>query len=176
MPQVTEKIQQQQKLAEFQETQAKAKSAIQAADPLFKLENEPAEMTGDKAPAAVALLQSKLKDPNLPPDQAPRVQRLLLQAQKAQQNALAFDAAKAKMEQAVKDGDPAAAGHMLFLGIAAPSQMLSARNARFTQQAISAAEAEAKAAGVSWSAQKAEAQYKYATNPATQNTLNMVDA
>lgn len=161
-----------EKATKIQQEQAAAKDAAQKADPLFKLENDPSEMTGDKAPAAVAMLQTKLQDPNLAPDQVPRVQRLLMQAQKGQQLALAFDAAKQKAAEAAKDGNPADAADLLGTGLVAPSQLLSTRKPAFVAAALKAAAA--KYPG--WSAQKSEAQYKYATNPSTQNTLNMVDA
>jgi hypothetical protein len=154
----------------------------QAADPLYKLESEPSEMTGDKAPTAVALLSSKLNDPNLPPDQKPRVQRLLNMAQQAQTNALAFKEAEERTKQSITDGDPKAAGALLQSGLVSPSQIVSSRKPQFAQQAFDEAirlgggtkDATGKWTGGTWSAVKAEAQYDYAKNPKTQNTLNLL--
>lgn len=170
--QLMSKVSNKEAITKFNTEQAALTEKNQKNDPLFKLENDPAEMSGDKAPAAVALLTAKAADPKTSPAEIPRVQRLLVQAKMAQQNALAFDAAKQKTAQAVKEGDPVAAGKLLASGMVAPSEIISTRNPRFAQQAFDAA----KAANPAWSAQKAEAQYKYATNPQTQGTLNMIDS
>jgi len=160
----------------------KSRTGQQAADPLYKLESDPNEITGDKAPAAVALLSSKLADPNLSPDQKPRVQRLLNMANQAQANALKFDEAKERTKQTITDGDPKAAGALLQSGLVSPGQLISSRKPQFAQQAFDEAirlgggtkDATGKWTGGTWSAVKAEAQYDYAKNPKTQNTLNLL--
>lgn len=161
---------------------ADARAKLNAADPLFKLENDPSEMMGDKAPAAVALLSSKLNDPNLPATEKPRVQRLLAMAKKAQQNELDFDAAKERSKQLITDGDPKAAGALLESGLVSPQELISSRKPQFAQEAFDEAirlgggtkGADGKWTGGTWSAVKAEAQYEYAKNPKTQNTLNLL--
>jgi hypothetical protein len=154
----------------------------QAADPLYKLETDPSEMTGDKAPAAIALLSSKLNDPDLSPDQKPRVQRLLSMARQAQKNDLAFEAAKERTKQAITDGDPKAAGALLQSGLVSPQELISSRKPQFAQAAFDEAirlgggvkGADGKWTGGTWSAVAAESQYEYAKNPKTQNTLNLL--
>lgn len=74
---------------------------------------------------------------------------------------LPFAKAKAQMEQAVKDGDPNAAGQMLANGDIAPSQIISTRNPAFAQQAFDAA----KKADPTYNAQRAESEYKVASSP-----------
>jgi hypothetical protein len=158
-------------------------TARHAADPLYKLETDPSEMTGDKAPAAMATLSSKLADPSLPPGQKPRVQRLLSMATKAQDNALAFDAAKERAKQTITDGDPKAAGALLQSGLVSPQELISSRKPQFAQQAFDEAirlgggvkdPKTGKWTGGTWSAVKAESQYEYAKNPRTHNTLNLL--
>lgn len=155
----------------------------EAADPLYKLETDPNELTGDKAPAAIALLSSKLNDPQLPPDQKPRVQRLLSMAQNAQKNNLAFEAAKERERQAITDGDPKAAGALLQSGLVSPQELISSRKPQFAQRAFDEAirlgggvknPKTGKWEGGTWSAVVAESQYEYAKNPHTQNTLNLL--
>jgi hypothetical protein len=166
----------------LQEKATTAQTQKNAADPLYKLETDPSEMTGDKAPAAVALLSSKLTDPNLSADQKPRVQRLFGMAQKAQANALTFDKAKETAKQTITDGDPKAAGSLLQSGLVSPQELISSRKPAFAQQAFDEAirlgggtkGADGKWTGGTWSATKAESQYDYAKNPKTQNTLNLL--
>jgi hypothetical protein len=83
-----------------------------------------------------------------------------------------FELAKAKADEALKDGDPTAAAQLLINGDVAPSQLISTRKPAFAQQAFTIA----KTLNPTWNAQKAEAQYKYASNPLTQSTLNMISA
>jgi hypothetical protein len=77
-----------------------------------------------------------------------------------------FEIAKLKAAQAIQDGDPAAAGHLLVSGIVASSQIISARKPEFATKAFQAAAAEAKATGTTWNSQKAEADYNVAKSPA----------
>jgi len=77
----------------------------------------------------------------------------------AQQKAeLPYALAKTKAEQAVKDGDPNAAGQLLVNGDVAPSQIISARNPAFAQAAFSAA----KKIDPTWNAQRSEGYFKSA--------------
>lgn len=164
------------------DTGAKSRTEQQAADPFYKLESDPGEMTGDKAPAAMALLGAKLADPNLPPDQKPRVQRLFDMATKARANDLAFEQAKERNKQAITDGDPKAAGSLLQSGLVSPQELISSRKPQFAQAAFDEAirlgggtkGADGKWHGGTWSAVAAESQYEYAKNPKTQNTLNLL--
>jgi hypothetical protein len=72
-----------------------------------------------------------------------------------------FKQAQAKFEQALKDGDPNAAGQMLANGDVAPSQIISTRNPAFAQQAFAAA----KSADPNFNAQTAETHFKAANSP-----------
>jgi hypothetical protein len=75
---------------------------------------------------------------------------------------LPYELAKVKAEQAVKDGDPTAAGRLLATGVVAPSQIISARNPAFAQQAFDAA----NGIDPNWNAQTAEGYFKTASTPA----------
>lgn len=68
---------------------------------------------------------------------------------------------KIKAQQAIKDGDPNAAGKMLASGDIAPSQIISTRNPAFAQQAFEAA----KAADPHYNPQRAEGEFKAANSP-----------
>lgn len=72
-----------------------------------------------------------------------------------------YEIAKIKAEQAVKDGDPEAAGKLLASGDIAPSQIISSRQPAFAQKAFAAA----KAASPNWNAQTAEGYFKVASAP-----------
>lgn len=102
---------------EMQTKQADLKQAQQKADPLFKMENDPGEMAGEKSTAAIPLLQNKLSNPETSPEDKVRATRLLAQAKSAHQNFINDQRSKANAEQAAKQGDPAAAGKMLADGI-----------------------------------------------------------
>lgn len=78
---------------------------------------------------------------------------------------LPFDLAKTKAEEAVKDGDPQAAGQLLFNGDVAPSQIISSRKPAFAQAAFSAAKQLAQQQGSNWNAQAAEGYYNTAKSP-----------
>ena len=151
-------------IAEYTTAQASALKAKQSADPLFALENDPAEMTGDKAPAAVAMLTSKLTNPKTAPEDLPRVQRLLGQAKSAVQSNLNFEAAKERAKEAISEGDPKAAAQLLVSGMVAPSELVSSRRPAFAQQALSYAQT----LSPNWNAQKADADFNIAKSPANQ--------
>ncbi|HEY6767999.1 MAG TPA: hypothetical protein VI386_24860 [Candidatus Sulfotelmatobacter sp.] len=68
---------------------------------------------------------------------------------------------KIKAQQAIKDGDPNAAGQMLANGDIAPSQIISTRNPAFAQQAFAAA----KSADPTYNPQRAEGEFKAANSP-----------
>lgn len=72
-----------------------------------------------------------------------------------------FELQKIKAEQAIKDGDPNAAGQMLANGDIAPSQIISTRNPAFAQKAFAAA----KSADPNYNPQKAEGDFKAANSP-----------
>jgi len=72
-----------------------------------------------------------------------------------------FKEAQARMEQAVKDGDPNTAGQMLANGDIAPSQIISTRNPAFAQQAYAAA----KKVDPTYNPQRAEGEFTVAKSP-----------
>lgn len=76
---------------------------------------------------------------------------------------LPYELAKSKADEALKDGDPAAAGKLLADGIVAPSQLVSSRKPAFAQQAFDEAR---KQSGGKWDAQTAEGYFKTASAPA----------
>lgn len=76
-----------------------------------------------------------------------------------------FKEAEARMQQAVKDGDPTSAGKMLASGDVAPSQIISTRNPEFAQKAFAAA----KAADPNYNPQRAEGEFKVASSPTNNN-------
>jgi hypothetical protein len=84
-------------------------------DPLYKLENDPSQMEGEKSSDAIALLQNKIgaeKDPK----QLVREVRLMGQANNAHAAWLADTQSKENASQAAKQGDPMNAGKMLASG------------------------------------------------------------
>lgn len=74
---------------------------------------------------------------------------------------LPYELAKTKAEEAVKDGDPNAAGQLLVNGDVAPSQLVSSRKPSFATQAFSAA----KRLDPTWNSQAAEGYFKAAGSP-----------
>lgn len=75
---------------------------------------------------------------------------------------LPYELAKSKADEALKDGDPVAAGKLLANGDVAPSQLISSRKPAFAQQAFDEAK---KQSGGKWNAQVAEGYYKTASSP-----------
>ena len=138
--------------------------AASKGSPLTAMENDPSQMAGDKLPAAMGYLQSKIADPNVDPVDKARATRLLSTAQTVKQNQLAMDASKKATEQSIADGDPIAAGKLLFNGTVAPSQIISARKPEFAQKAMDAAATLGQQAGKPWNAQQAEANFKVASS------------
>lgn len=136
--------------------------ATQKGSPLTMMETNPAEMAGDKLPAAMGYLQSKLDDPTTSVQDKARATRLLAQAQTTQKLQLAQEASKKATDQAIADGDPNAAAKLLVQGVVSPSQIISSRKPEFAQKAFSAA----AALDPTWNAQKAEADFKVASSPA----------
>jgi hypothetical protein len=133
--------------------------AQEKGSPLTKMENDPTMFAGDKLPASMAYLQSKVNDPN--PATATRATRLLSTAQVAQKTQLAMDASKKATDQAIQDGDPNAAAKLLIDGTVAPSQLISSRKPEFAQKAFTAAQQMQPG----WNAQKADADFKVASSP-----------
>ncbi len=135
--------------------------AAQKGSPLTMMETNPAEMAGDKLPAAMGYLQSKLNDPGTSSTDKARATRLLSTAKITQQNQLALEASKKATDQAIADGDPNAAAKLLTQGTVSPSQIISSRKPEFAQKAFSAA----AALDPNWNAQKAEADFNVAKSP-----------
>jgi hypothetical protein len=133
----------------------------QTANPLLKMQINPTEaFSGDKLPASIAYLTSKLKDPD--PKVSTAASKLLAVAKTSEAVELSIDQAKKAAAQAIADGDPVAAGKLLHDGVVSPSQLISSRKPEFAQKAFSAA----ASYGDGWNAQKAEADYKVAGSPA----------
>lgn len=86
---------------------------------LTKIETDPGELSGDKAPAAVSQLQGMLKDADA--TEQPRIKSLLATAKTAVSANLAFDNAKKANEQAVKDGSPEDAARLWVEGKVNPN-------------------------------------------------------
>jgi hypothetical protein len=159
------------KLADYHKGQAEASAAeseanikkMEAAEkgsPLTKMENDPTMLAGDKLPASMAYLQGKVNDSD--PAVAARAMRLLSTAKTAQSVQLAMEAAKKATDQAIQDGDPAAAAKLLVDGTVAPSQLISSRKPEFAQKAFTIAVQLQNG----WDARKAEADFKVASSPA----------
>lgn len=127
---------------------------------LTKIETDPAELSGDKAPAAVSQLQGMLKSAD--DTQKPRIKSLLATAQTAVQANLAFDAAKQRGIQAAKDGDPKAAGALLASGDAEPNDIKARQTPDFYIKAVN----EAKKINPNFNAPAAQAQFQVAQSPA----------
>jgi hypothetical protein len=70
--------------------------------------------------------------------------------------------AQSRAEEAIKDGDPKAAGQLLVNGDVAPSQLVSSRKPAFAQAAFTAA----KQIDPSWNSQAAEGYFSAAKSPA----------
>jgi hypothetical protein len=140
--QILSRVNNQKAVSDFQEQQAKAKSAAQAADPLFKMENEPGEMSGEKSAAAIPLLQNKITDPNTSPADKVRGTRLLAQAKAAHTLFQQDQLQKANAEQQAKQGDPNQAGAMLANGSLTLSDMKTrGMTPKFIMDATKAAQA-----------------------------------
>lgn len=136
--------------------------AAQKGSPLTAMETNPSEMAGDKLPSAMGYLKSKIADPATSPEDKARATRLLSTAQTSQQIQLAMDKSKREADQAIQDGDPAAAAKLLVSGVVAPAQIISSRKPEFAQKAFTAAQQ----LQPGWNAQKADADFKVASSPA----------
>ena len=162
-----------------QTTDIKTKEEAAAANsPVGKLSTPEALAT----PGATQAIQAKINDPKTAKDDIPRLQALLPRAALAQKNVLDIDRAKKAADQAIEDGDPKAAGALLFSGLVSPKQFISSRKPEFAQAAFDEAVRlgggtkgpDGKWSGGTWSAVAADAQFDYAANPKTQNTLNLL--
>jgi hypothetical protein len=132
----------------------------ESVDPMLKMQVNPAEaFSGDKLPASIAYLTTKLKDAD--PKVATMATQLLGVANTSKNVELSIDRMKKEAAQAIQDGDPVAAGKLLHDGVVAPSQIISARKPEFAQKAFAAA----ASFGDGWDARKAEADYKVAGSP-----------
>lgn len=144
---------------------AKELTNNESVNPLLKIAVNPTEaFSGDKLPASIAYLQSRVKDAD--PKIATQATQLLGQAKAAQGVQLSIDKAKKEAEQRIADGDPESAGQLLFDGTVAPSQLISSRKPEFAQKAFAAAAKLGQQAGTGWNAQKAEADFNVAKSPA----------
>jgi len=141
--------------------------AAQANNPVVKL-STPESLV---APGAQAAIQAKIDDPTTSKDDRRRFSLLLPRAKMAQDNKAKIDEAQKRLDQTIQDGDAGAAADLLVSGLVAPSQLISSRRPEFAQQAFSQA---VQKTGGKWSAAAADAQYKYASSPQTQNTLNLL--
>lgn len=128
---------------------------------LNKLEDDPAQMSGEKAASAVVMLQSRLADPTTPNEIKPRIQRLVTQAQNAQKANEQFEQRKETAKQAITDGDPHAGAQLLVDRTVAPSQLVSSRKPQFAVDAYKIA----KQLDPSFDAGTYEAQFKVANSP-----------
>lgn len=115
------------------------------------------------APGSQAAIQARIEDPRTKPEEIPQLQRLKAQADAAQANAIAIKQRELASEQAVKQGDPAAAGHMMFTNQLTLTD-LKTRGATpdFILKASQAAQDEAKANGTSYNVAVADQQAKVA--------------
>lgn len=96
---------------------------------------------------------------------------------KIRQAKIDLAAATEKARVDAEAGDPSAMGEMMAKGMVAPSEIISKFKPEITQRMLTAAnDASIRLTGQPFNAEKAEAQYNYARNPATQNTLNMIHA
>jgi hypothetical protein len=150
--------------AETNASNAKAQldrmEAQQKGSPLAALEANPSAMAGDKLPAVMGYLQSKIADPNADPADVARATRLMSVAKTTQQVQLGMEASKKATDQAIADGDPAAAAKLLVSGTVAPSQLISSRKPEFAQKAFTLA----SQMQPGWNAQQAEAGFKAASS------------
>lgn len=144
-----------------------AKETAESADPVAKLSTPEALA----APGAQAAIQAKIADPNTDKEDIPRLQALIPRASLAQKNVQSLATATEQMKLAVSNGDPKAAGALLESGLVSPQELISSRQPKFAQEAFDEA---VRLSGGKWSAVKAEAQYEYAKNEKTQNTLNLL--
>jgi hypothetical protein len=134
----------------------------EAAKALDKLENDPAELSGDKAPAAIATAQARLGDPLTPPEEKTRWTRVLSQAQSALQLTTQNKVNEKRAEQAITAGDPKVAGKQLAdRTVTIPD--LKTRGA--TPEWIESAIAEAKQIDPTFKAPVAEGQANVAKTP-----------
>lgn len=106
----------------------------------------------------------------------PENKQAVSNAKDARQAFLSTEASQERVKQAITDGNPQDLSQGLVTGIIAPSQILSSRKPEFAQAAFKAAnDYSMKTTGQPWNMAKADAQFKYASNPQTQNTLNMIE-
>lgn len=94
---------------------ADTQKAKNEADPLFKMENDPAEMQGEKSSAAISLLTNKI-GAETDPAQKIRETRLLSQAKMSHSSWLADEASKERAKKLADTGTPQAAGKLLANG------------------------------------------------------------
>src|SRR5258708_34369238 len=132
--------------------------------PITRMEHDPAQLSGEKLPAAIGYLKNKIADPNTEPKDLVRAHSLLQQANIAQSTEISIAKMKKSAETAVTQGSPTAAAQLLVAGDATLSQ-LKARGS--TPEYISATLEEAKRiSGGAFNAQKSEADFDVAKSQA----------
>jgi flagellar motor protein MotB len=128
---------------------------------LTKIETDPSETAGDKAPAVMAMAQEQLANPATSPADRIRWQRVSNQAQIASNIEQNQKAAIAKTAEAQKDGNPDDAAKLLVAGVSAPAQMLSTRKPEFVTEVLK----RAHEMDPHWNAEVADAQFNTAKSP-----------
>jgi hypothetical protein len=113
-----------------------ALKSVKADDPLAKFETP----DGLQAPGAVASLQAIAQDPNTTQANVVRANMLIPKAEAAQKAVLMQHDLETKADQAVRNGDPAAAGALLASGDTTISELKSrGMTPEYVTQAINAA-------------------------------------
>jgi len=122
---------------------------------LSKLESDPAETSGDKAAAVMAMAQARQADPKTSPSDRVRWQHIESQAAVSARITEQQKAALARVQESAKDGDPNDAAQLLVAGVSSPAEMLSTRRPEFTTAVIK----RAHEIDPTWKANVADAQF-----------------
>lgn len=155
-----------QKRADLAKTQ-------QEVDPLFKLENDPSTMAGEKGPAVLATANARLADPNTSTMDKVRWQRVQVQAKNAIKATDLQKANQKAQEQAVTQGDPDAAGKLLADGTLTLEELKSRQvTPQFITQTVNAA----KKYDSTFNAPQVAADAKIAGSEANQQFFGNVDS
>ena len=132
---------------------------------LDKLENDPAEISGDKAAGVLGMAKVRLADPLTPPEERARWMRIQAQATEAQK----FDTAQKQNSERAKDvldtNDIDAAAQMLVDGTMYPEELRANRRPEVIIQVMNKAQQLAAARGIQdFSAARINAYAKIAQN------------
>ena len=106
----------------------------------------------------------------------PENKKAMEEAKEIRQSFYDDESAKARLETEAKEGDPSTVAQMLVDTIIAPSMLPGRFRPEYIAKVYGKAQELAKAQGKDFNPAKVEAQYTYAKNPQTQNTLNMISA